>query len=122
MKKRKELELYINKIISKYQNILLLSDRTFDLKYGCEHNSAIAECVFNYPYKNVTIKYSDKLYKMWEKKEDIVPFVVHEMCHCITDELYSKALERFAGKNEIEDARESLTDYMCNIIIKNKLK
>jgi len=38
----------------------------------------------------------------------------------ITDPLYSKACDRYTGKNEIEDERELLTDKIANIITLNR--
>jgi len=114
----KELEKEIYKIIGKYQHILLLNRNTFELKYPTENKESLAECVCNYPYLNVIINYGDKLVEKWKKKEDIVPYIVHEMCHVITDPLYCKAIGRYATKDEINDERELLTDYICNISLK----
>jgi len=115
MKKQKQFEKKVYEIIKKYQQILLLNRNTFEVEYGTKDKSALMECVFNYPYLNVTIKYSDRCYEIWAKKEDITPFVVHEMCHVITDPLYSKANSRYVSIDEITDERELLTDYICNI-------
>lgn len=119
--KNPKLEKEIYAIIKKYQSILLLQRNTFEVKYGTENSHALAECVFNYPYLNVTIKYSDKLVKDWENKKDITPYIIHEMAHVITDPLYAKANLRYSTRSEIEDERELLTDYICNIVVLNKL-
>lgn len=116
----KKVEKEIYKIISSYKDKLLLNRNTFEVKYGTKHQDALAECRFNYPYLNVTISYSDKLVKYFKDKKDITPYIIHEMCHVITDPLYAKATSRWVSKMEIEDERELLTDYICNIIIKNK--
>lgn len=120
-KEKTELEEYLTKLINKYTKILLLDKHTFELHYGVENKDSLMECVFNYPYLNVTIKYSDKLVEMWRNKKDITPYLVHEMCHPITDPLYSKAISRYVSRDEILDEREKLTDYICNIVIKNKI-
>ncbi len=117
----KDFEKYVYGVIKKYSKILLLDKHTFELKYPTGDAESLMECIFNYPYLNVTVLYSDKVLKKWKKKEDVVPYIVHEMCHPITDPLYSKAVERYVSKNEILDEREKLTDYICNIIIKNNL-
>lgn len=109
-------------IIKKYQPILLLSRNTFEVKYPTKNKNAVAECDSNYPYLNVTIKIGDEFIKMLNDGEDIEPYIVHEMCHIITDPLYYKAISRYASEDEIKDERELLTDYICNIIIINKLK
>src|SRR3990167_8791858 len=121
MKNNIKFEKVVYKIIEKYQKILLLDKHTILLKYSTENRKAIMECIFNYPYLNVTLKYGDKALEMWKDKENIVPFVIHELCHPITDPLYSKATDRHATQNEINDEREKLTDYICNIVFKNKL-
>jgi len=76
------------------------------------------ECKVSYPYLNVIIDYSDKAYQEWIKGKDMIPYIVHEMCHPITDPLYCKANERYVSKNEILDERELLTDYICNIVLR----
>lgn len=116
----KQYETYLRSIIDQYVPILLLQRHTFELKYGTESPEALMECVFNYPYLNVTIKYSEKSYKEWLAGKDVIPYVVHEMCHPITDPLYSKATARYVSKDEIIDEREGLTDYICNIVLRKK--
>lgn len=116
--KNKKLEKYIYLIIKEFSPKLLLERHTFEVKYPTENKEAMAECVFNYPYLNVTIKYGDKLIKDWGNKKDIVPFIVHEMCHPIIDPLYSKAVSRYVSQDEIRDERELLTDYICNVVLK----
>ncbi len=119
--KNKDFEKYVYKIIKKYTKILLLDKHTFELNYGLEHPKAIMECVFNYPYLNVTINYGENALKKWKEKKNIIPYIVHEMCHPITDPLYCKAGQRYTVETEILDEREKLTDYICNIVIKNNL-
>lgn len=121
MSKNVKFEKYLYKLINKYSKILLLDKHTFELKNKLENDGSLMECVSNYPYLNVTINYGDKIVKKWNNKEDIIPYVVHEMCHPITDPLYAKSTDRYASKNEILDEREKLTDYICNIVIKNEL-
>lgn len=120
--RNKKLEQYITKVIKQYQPKLLLTRNVFDVNYPTYCKDAYMECTFNYPYLNITIKYSDLLINAWNKNEDIKPFIIHEMCHVITDPLYSKANDRYSSKNEILDERELLTDYICNIVLKNETK
>ncbi len=121
MTKHKEFENYCYKLIKKYQKILLLDKYTIKLNPGCKNSNSLMECKFNYPYLNVIINYSNSIIDKWQKKEDIIPYLVHEMCHPITDPLYDKAISRFVGEYDMEDERERLTDYICNIVIKNNL-
>lgn len=117
----KKLEGEIMGIIKKYQPVLLLTRNTFELEYPTQNKNALAECMCNFPYLNVTMNYGDKLIEKWKKKDDIVPYILHEMCHVITDPLYCKAISRYVTENEINDERELLTDYICNILVVNKL-
>lgn len=120
-KSKIEIEKFIYKIINKYSKILLLDKHTFEVVYGVNDENALMECRFNYPYLNVTILYGDKFIERYKKKDDLIPFIVHEICHPITDPLYCKSTARYVSKDEILDEREKLTDYICNIVIKNKL-
>ena len=117
MKKNEEFEKYIMKIINEYIPVLLLQRHTFSLKAGCTKKDNLFECKFSYPYLNVIIGYSYSALKDWEKEIDLKEFIVHEMCHAITDPLYDKAFGRFITKNEVENEREMLTDHICNIAL-----
>jgi hypothetical protein len=117
----KDFKTYICKVIVQFTPILLLQRHTFEVKRGCESKDALMECVYNYPYLNVTIKYSDQAFEDWKKGKDVVPYIVHEMCHPITDPLYSKATARYVSRDEILDERELLTDYICNIALNKKV-
>lgn len=108
-------------VIEKYIPILLLQRHTFEVEKGTEDQKSFMECVPNYPYLNATLKYSNECVKDWKKGKDIVPYILHEMCHLITESLYVKAIRRYSGKDEILDERENLTDLICNIVVKNKL-
>jgi len=116
----KDFERHCYAIIEHFVPILLLQRHTFELKKGVNNQEALMECVFNYPYLNVTINYSEKAFEKWKKGEDVTPYVVHEMCHPITDPLYAKATDRYASRNEITDEREMLTDLICNIVLQKK--
>jgi hypothetical protein len=119
MKKTHEhFEVYLASKINEYGKILLLNRHTFKIHRGVDNKRALMECVFNYPYLNVTIKYSEEAYQKWVKHEDILPYLVHELCHPITDPLYAKAVSRFCSKDEIEDERERLTDLISHIVLR----
>lgn len=120
--KNLKFEKYVMSVIEKYQRILLLDKHTYELQNKLENKEALMECVFNYPYLNVTINYGDKVIEKWKGGKDIVPYIIHEMCHSITDPLYSKSTARYVTRDEILDEREKLTDYICNIVVKNKIK
>lgn len=118
---KNKFEKYLKSVVDKYIPILFLERYTFEFKDKCENPNSIMECRFNYPYLNATLHYSEKAVKDWEAGKDITPYIVHEMCHIITDPFYAKATSRYVGVEEIRDERELLTDYICNIVIKNKL-
>lgn len=119
--KNPSFEKYVHEIISIYSPKLLLQRNTWKLNYGVENDNSLMECRNNYPYLNVTLNYSDKIVDIWKKGEDCLPFIIHEMCHPITDPLFNKATNRYVGRDELRDERELLTDYICNIIVKNLL-
>lgn len=105
--------------MKKIQKILFLDGHhPFELEPS---NTEASEFRFAYPYKMITVRYSSQLIEDWNKKkyELVKSVLIHEMCHAITDPFYSKAVERYAGKNEIEEERERLTDTIANIIAKH---
>lgn len=116
-KTKQDFEAYIKAIINKYIPILFLQKHTFKVKFGTEANSSYYDFIYNYPYLNQTIGYSELAFKEWCEGKNQVPFVLHEICHCLTDPLYSKATQRHVSKDEIEDERERLTDHICNIVL-----
>lgn len=116
-KTTKEFEKYILNIIDKYSPILLLDRHTFEVRGGAQ--KGLMECLFSYPYLNIIIQYSTDAFEDWKKGKDMVRYIVHEMCHPITDPIYSKALSRFLTREEIEDERENLTDLISHIVLKN---
>lgn len=114
----KDFEKYIGKIINKYIPILLLQRHIWKVERGTTSDTALMECVYSYPYLNVTIRYSEKAFQDWRKGEDMVPFIVHEMCHPITDPLYAKAASRWICQEDLLDERERLTDLISYIVLK----
>jgi hypothetical protein len=118
MKANKKFEAYIMAIIEKYIPILLLQRHTFEVKAGVCDPESLFECLFQYPYLNAVIKYSKNAIRRWKTGEDMSTFIVHELSHCITDPMYSKAIQRYVSEREIRDEREQLTDVICNIVMK----
>lgn len=116
-----KIEQYIMEIIEKYTPILLLQRHIFEIEKAPASQKAFMECLSNYPCLDATIRYSEECITEWKKGKDIVPYILHEMCHLLTEPLYTKAVYRYVTKDEISDERENLTELICNIIIKNKL-
>ena len=102
-------------VVSKYQKKVFLQNHTFRAKH--DKDTEYMSCSHAYPYLNVTIRYSDTALEDWRNGRDMSPFILHEVCHPLTDPLYNKALDRFASRNEIEAERERLTDHICNIVL-----
>jgi len=128
-KTRKDFETYLLKIIGKYVPILLLQKNTFKIRKSEvsdweDHpafDTSYFGCLFNYPYSDVTIIYSEEAFNDWVRENtDMESFIIHEMCHVLTDPLYSKATKRYITKEAIEDEREILTDHICNIVLKRE--
>jgi hypothetical protein len=120
----RDFEKWALPLLHKLQKVLLTEDFTpLTLHYGLENTRAYAECRCLYPYKSITINYGDEIVRDFKKgkRNDCLAALTHEMCHPITDPLYSKATSRYASKDEIEDERERLTDHIANIVLKNKL-
>lgn len=115
--KNKQTEKEIWRIIKKYTPILFLQQYDIEVEYGTKNETSLCECTCAYPYFNNGIKYSNALVALVKQHKSIEKFVVHELCHPITDPLYCKATTLFVSKNEIEDERERLTDLICNIVL-----
>jgi len=118
LENEKQFKEYVTKVINDYIPVLLLQRYTFEIRKGKLNKKCLFECSLCYPYLNACIFYSESTFKDWEKGIDLTSHIVHEMCHIVTDPLYSKATHRYVTKNEIEEERELLTDHICNIILK----
>ena len=108
-------EQHIKDVIDTYIPILMLQHFTFEIN---RDNDAYFTCKFCYPHFEAVISYSDKAEKDFNEGKDLSRYVVHELCHLITDPLYSKAFDRFVSKNEIEDERKRLTDWITRIVMR----
>lgn len=111
----KPIEKEINNIIEAFVPLLMLQHFTFDLN---EDEDAYFTCKFCYPHFEAVISYSKQAEKDFDGGKNITRYVVHELCHLITDPLYSKAFDRFVSKNEIEDERERLTDWIARMVMR----
>jgi len=113
----KELEEFILSVIKEFTPIMFLERNSINVKYDKEVN--YLECGLHYPYLDTSIIYNNKVVKSFLKNElkDLRYQIVHELCHIITDPLYTKATYRYLGKNELEDEREHLTDLISKIVL-----
>lgn len=124
-KKRKQFEKYCLAKLHEISEILLITDY-----YPIEFNQmtetksgARAKCLWHYPYKWLVIEYAEEVFDDYKKGklDDVIGTLVHEMCHPLTDPLYNIATEVYKTKDEVNNLRESLTDHIANIVLKNKL-
>jgi hypothetical protein len=115
----KEFEKFANRVMLKYQKKMLLQACNIYISYSPVMEDGIyMSCSFAYPYKESNIKYGESALTLWseKKKVELERVIIHEMCHIVTDELYSKGYDRFITKTELEDARERTTDHFANMI------
>lgn len=105
-------------LIDRWVPVLFLQRHTFEVKLKEEEgDDGYFACEFKYPYLNARIIYSKKAMEDWGKGTDMTPFVLHELCHLVTDPFYAKAVSRYVTKDCMEDERERLTDLICNIVL-----
>jgi len=117
MKKLSNEEKFIqwsNKIVEEYKPILGLNLCDFKLIKG--KTTEYLEFGIHHPYLDNYIYYSDKVVEDFNNNSLTKWDIVHELCHAITDRFYYVAIDRYIGKNELEDARENLTDTISSII------
>lgn len=121
---QKAFEKWSISVLENLARVLLLEDfHPIEISYKKLDQEINAECDFIYPYKSICIYYGDNLLEDFSKKDytKVKNSLAHEMCHPLTDPIYSKAITRYASRNEISDERERLTDHIANIVLRNKL-
>lgn len=119
--RRESFEKHILKIINQYAPRLGLANYLFEAELNNKETTYMA-CKFIYPYMNATIWFSDESLGDYKKGKDMKPFILHELCHLLTDPFYSKATQRYTTQTDLENERERLTDCICNILLKKDKK
>ena len=109
-----KFEAWIEECIEYYKPILGLTLNKIDVEKDDDCEYVLIK--YTYPYIDTTIKYCNKALKNWQDGKLKKDLILHELCHLITDPLYTKALDRFIIKNTIEDEREQLTDTIAAIV------
>lgn len=119
-KQQKEFEKWANKIIKKYEKVLLLHDHLITIRHAEVDEGSLMEHGFSFPYKTTDIRYNKIAMEYWNegRKKELEDCIVHEMCHSLTDPFTEIAYERFINKKQLENERERLTDTIANIVIK----
>lgn len=116
MKKEKQYKKWIEKMFDKYKFILFIEKYNLQTK---KDNAEYLASIFNFPYLDIKIVYSDESIKDWVKdKRDAERRLIHEFCHTITDPFYEVAIG-YSTKEQIEKGRERLTDHIAQIINKH---
>ena len=104
-------------MFEKYKPVLFLEKYHLSVE---KHEETYMASKFNYPYLDITIHYSTKSFETWKKdKRDSERRIIHEFCHTITDPYYCVTTDRYISKNQLEDARERLTDHIAQIVNKH---
>lgn len=110
----------VERIIKKYQKKLLLESWDFNVilsKDSVSESNAAAEVYCSPVYRFATIT----IYKdAFKKPNNINNIICHEMCHCLTEKLYTFCYDflnsKFHSHNDIEDEREFLTEWIAKIV------
>ena len=115
-KTEKDFVAWLNKTVEYYRPHIDIGSQKIriELKENAEYMSILV----TYPYLEPVLYYSKKAFEDWKKNKLPKHTVLHELIHTLTDPLYSKAVRRYVGKDEIEDERERLTDRLCIILDK----
>lgn len=117
-KDHKLFQEWVIKMFEKYKPILFIEK--YSIKVEPDKKGRYMASEFNYPYLDAKILYSDEALYDWKNdKKDAERRIVHEFSHIITDPFYCMAIESFIPKQQIEDARERLTDHIAQIINKH---
>ena len=114
MKTKKQFEEWIKKTIKYYAKYLDINLLEIDIEY--KEDIEFLQITCSYPYAEPVIGYSNKAFEHWQDGILRKDRILHELCHIITDPLYTKANRRYVSQDEILDERERLTDKICIII------
>lgn len=109
---------FIRTVIDKYAGPLQLGHFTF-LVQRAEENGYLS-CLYRYPYNDGIIQFSEHSFEDWQSEPAAYHErkILHEMCHLLTDPLYSKTTTQFPSRSEVEDERERLTDHIAVVVFK----
>lgn len=116
-KTKKDFLKYLEEKVEYYKEKLGINN-DIDFKELEESSSDYLSISFRYPYNDYRIFYSNNFFNDWLKGDFNDKEILHELCHILTDPLYSKAISRYVSKDEISDERERLTDTISDIVEK----
>lgn len=122
VKSMNNVEKYITDKVVQYSRILLLESFNFEIEYVGKSDETMS-CYVNYPYKDVTLGYSDEAIMFYKNnKSKLDQTIIHELCHVITDELYNHAVDRFTSKKNIVNVNETCVDHIANVVYRLSAK
>lgn len=105
----------IKKLVEKYKEILLLQDRTINVKIIDEKNENYATSQNNYPYTDCYLDFfTGETTKLTNK--ELESLVIHELIHCHLQRFTRVARDRFIQEREVNDVNENLTEIFTKII------
>lgn len=116
-----EQRAWVKDLISRYRGQLFLHKWTIDVEYmveDCERQS-YAEALVNWKYFHSSIRiYPSFWVKLSDEERELC--LIHELCHCHTEELLEMGAELVEGKfhptHSLRDANEKLTETMARIV------
>lgn len=107
--------------IADYQKKLLISQHYIVLTPKTDNERTMMQMCFRLPYLDPELGYNpSKVARYWpHDKTELKHVLIHELCHIVIDPLYGCAIDRHASRDEIERARETLTDHLAMIVMRN---
>lgn len=112
-KQRNEIKRYVNK----WRPKLFLGEWFFNTNFAVEDSGAAATVKVDYVYLRADIMVFPCFWKHCQKEREEI--IVHEMCHCISEEMYQASVQMANGflvtANDAQDRRERLTQRITNI-------
>lgn len=114
-KQRREVKRYINK----WRPKLLLAEWFFHTNFAVEDEGTgtTASCRPDTIYLRSDIVIYPCYWKNTRKEREEI--IVHELCHCITEELFQASWDLHCGKHvttkHLNDMRERLTQRITNV-------
>jgi len=115
-KQHKEIRRYVKK----YRSRLYLEEWVFNTNFAVEdnNNGAWASSTPDTIYLQCEIMIYPSFWK--KKRNEREEIICHELCHCITQELYEASYDLHCGKHittkHLNDMRERLTQRLTNAV------
>jgi hypothetical protein len=106
---------WLSDVIERYSKVLFLERH--DIRVERKDGDNYLSFSFAHPYLDNKLYYSADAMQTWAKdRRRATRQIIHELCHAVTDPLYSAGTERYQTPREIERARENVTDHVARIV------